>query len=250
MSISVRACDSVFHPPTCLCLPVSPPLSVCLSVRLLSMHRCRLETDFMSSLLSAGCTRSTTPERPSCNRLQKTCLPLLGRTPLSTQNGCCLHPNCMHLVSQIPIIACRVYKNYDPRATIIKQVAEDVFAIAGRDPLINIAVELEKIARSDDYFVSRKLYPNVDFYSGQIALQHQLHYHYACSNANQHPCFIENPQPNTVIHKLISFHMRFPCRARSKSGNIAVLDVEQLALDLSPCLQLRVIIAQFLLQVT
>ena len=63
-----------------------------------------------------------------------------------------------------------MYKNYDPRATIIKQVAEDVFAIAGRDPLINIAVELEKIARSDDYFVSRKLYPNVDFYSGQIAL--------------------------------------------------------------------------------
>ncbi len=61
---------------------------------------------------------------------------------------------------------CRVYKNYDPRATIIKQVAEDVFAIAGRDPLIDIAVELEKIARSDDYFVSRKLYPNVDFYSG------------------------------------------------------------------------------------
>lgn len=60
-----------------------------------------------------------------------------------------------------------MYKNYDPRATIIKQVAEDVFAIAGRDPLIDIAVELEKIARSDDYFVSRKLYPNVDFYSGQ-----------------------------------------------------------------------------------
>ena len=61
---------------------------------------------------------------------------------------------------------CRVYKNYDPRATIIKQVAEDVFAIAGRDPLIDIAVELEKIARSDEYFISRKLYPNVDFYSG------------------------------------------------------------------------------------
>ena len=61
-----------------------------------------------------------------------------------------------------------MYKNYDPRATIIKQVAEDVFAIAGRDPLINIAVELEKIARSDDYFISRKLYPNVDFYSGQL----------------------------------------------------------------------------------
>lgn len=62
----------------------------------------------------------------------------------------------------------RVYKNYDPRATIIKKVADDVFAIAGRDPLIDIAVELEKIARSDDYFISRKLYPNVDFYSGQL----------------------------------------------------------------------------------
>ena len=60
-----------------------------------------------------------------------------------------------------------MYKNYDPRATIIKTVADDVFSIAGRDPLIDIAVELEKIARSDDYFVSRKLYPNVDFYSGQ-----------------------------------------------------------------------------------
>ena len=61
-----------------------------------------------------------------------------------------------------------MYKNYDPRATIIKKVADDVFAIAGRDPLIDIAVELEKIARSDDYFISRKLYPNVDFYSGQL----------------------------------------------------------------------------------
>ena len=62
---------------------------------------------------------------------------------------------------------CRVYKNYDPRAKIIKDVAEDVFKITGRNPLIDIAKELEKIARSDDYFVSRKLYPNVDFYSGR-----------------------------------------------------------------------------------
>ena len=60
-----------------------------------------------------------------------------------------------------------MYKNYDPRAKIIKDVAEDVFKITGRNPLIDIAKELEKIARSDDYFVSRKLYPNVDFYSGQ-----------------------------------------------------------------------------------
>ena len=62
--------------------------------------------------------------------------------------------------------ACRVYKNFDPRAKIIREVAEEVFEIQGRDPLIDVAVELEKRARSDDYFVSRNLYPNVDFYSG------------------------------------------------------------------------------------
>jgi citrate synthase len=62
----------------------------------------------------------------------------------------------------------RVYKNYDPRAKIIKTAAEDVFEVAGRNPLIDIASELERIALEDDYFVSRKLYPNVDFYSGLI----------------------------------------------------------------------------------
>jgi citrate synthase len=62
----------------------------------------------------------------------------------------------------------RVYKNYDPRARIIKRVAEDVFQVTGRNPLIDIAIELEKIALEDEYFVSRKLYPNVDFYSGII----------------------------------------------------------------------------------
>lgn len=62
----------------------------------------------------------------------------------------------------------RVYKNYDPRAKIIKSVAEDVFAITGRNPLLDIALELEKIALNEEYFVSRKLYPNVDFYSGII----------------------------------------------------------------------------------
>jgi citrate synthase len=62
----------------------------------------------------------------------------------------------------------RVYKNYDPRARIIKRVAEEVFSVTGRNPLIDIALELEKIALDDDYFVSRKLYPNVDFYSGII----------------------------------------------------------------------------------
>jgi citrate synthase len=62
----------------------------------------------------------------------------------------------------------RVYKNYDPRAKIIKQVADEVFEVTGRNPLLDIALELERIALEDEYFVSRKLYPNVDFYSGII----------------------------------------------------------------------------------
>jgi citrate synthase len=62
----------------------------------------------------------------------------------------------------------RVYKNYDPRAKIIKQACDDVFEVTGTNPLLDIALELEKIALEDDYFVSRKLYPNVDFYSGLI----------------------------------------------------------------------------------
>jgi citrate synthase len=62
----------------------------------------------------------------------------------------------------------RVYKNYDPRARIIKQIADQVFEVTGRNPLLDIALELERIALQDDYFVSRKLYPNVDFYSGLI----------------------------------------------------------------------------------
>ena len=62
----------------------------------------------------------------------------------------------------------RVYKNFDPRAKIIKKAVEDVFAVTGKNPLLNIATELEKIALEDEYFVSRKLYPNVDFYSGMI----------------------------------------------------------------------------------
>ena len=62
----------------------------------------------------------------------------------------------------------RVYKNYDPRARIIKQVADEVFEVTGKDPMLDIALELERIALEDDYFVKRKLYPNVDFYSGII----------------------------------------------------------------------------------
>jgi citrate synthase len=62
----------------------------------------------------------------------------------------------------------RVYKNYDPRARIIKRIADDVFAVTGKNPLLDIALKLEETALSDDYFLSRKLYPNVDFYSGLI----------------------------------------------------------------------------------
>jgi citrate synthase len=62
----------------------------------------------------------------------------------------------------------RVYKNYDPRARLIKKVAFEVFEVTGRNPLLDIALELERIALEDDYFIGRKLYPNVDFYSGLI----------------------------------------------------------------------------------
>jgi citrate synthase len=62
----------------------------------------------------------------------------------------------------------RVYKNYDPRATIIKEIADQVFEVTGRNPLLDIALELERIALEDEYFVGRRLYPNVDFYSGII----------------------------------------------------------------------------------
>ena len=62
----------------------------------------------------------------------------------------------------------RVYKSYDPRAKVIKQIADQVFEVTGKNPLLDIALELERIALQDDYFISRKLYPNVDFYSGLI----------------------------------------------------------------------------------
>ncbi|NDD27501.1 MAG: citrate synthase [Proteobacteria bacterium] len=62
----------------------------------------------------------------------------------------------------------RIYKSYDPRAKVIQRLAEQVFEVTGRNPLLDIALELERIALQDEYFVSRKLYPNVDFYSGLI----------------------------------------------------------------------------------
>ena len=62
----------------------------------------------------------------------------------------------------------RVYKNYDPRAALVRHIADEVFSVTGKEALIDVAVELEKIALSDEYFIQRKLYPNVDFYSGVI----------------------------------------------------------------------------------
>lgn len=62
----------------------------------------------------------------------------------------------------------QIYKNFDPRAGCIRKVAEEVFQLVGRDPLIDVAVALEKAARADDYFINKKLYPNVDFYSGLV----------------------------------------------------------------------------------
>jgi citrate synthase len=62
----------------------------------------------------------------------------------------------------------RVYKNFDPRAKIIKRTADEVFEVTGRNPLLDIALKLEEVALADDYFISRRLYPNVDFYSGLI----------------------------------------------------------------------------------
>jgi citrate synthase len=62
----------------------------------------------------------------------------------------------------------RIYKNYDPRAKVIRQLAEEVFEVTGKNPLLDVAIELERIALQDEYFMKRKLYPNVDFYTGLI----------------------------------------------------------------------------------
>ncbi|PRQ51321.1 putative citrate synthase [Rosa chinensis] len=75
----------------------------------------------------------------------------------------------------------RVYKNYDPRANVIRKLADEVFSIVGRDPLIEDAVAVEKAALFDEYFVKRKLYPNVDFYSGLI-------YRYLCLYKDMKVC--------------------------------------------------------------
>jgi citrate synthase len=69
---------------------------------------------------------------------------------------------------KMPGFGHRVYKSYDPRAKIIKAHADEVFALTGKNPLLDIALKLEEVALADDYFISRRLYPNVDFYSGLI----------------------------------------------------------------------------------
>jgi citrate synthase len=69
---------------------------------------------------------------------------------------------------KMPGFGHRVYKSYDPRAKIIKEHADEVFKLTGRNPLLDIALKLEEVALADEYFISRKLYPNVDFYSGLI----------------------------------------------------------------------------------
>jgi citrate synthase len=76
--------------------------------------------------------------------------------------------NCKNGEQRLMGFGHRVYKNYDPRARIIKGLAHEVFEVTGNNPLLEIALELEKIALNDEYFVKRKLYPNVDFYSGLI----------------------------------------------------------------------------------
>ena len=100
---------------------------------------------------------------------------LTARLPTPPMHSCCAaHHRCSPAFFLFPSIyptnsaGHRVYKNYDPRAKIIRKVAEEVFSILGKEPLIEVAVELERIALSDPFFVERKLYPNVDFYSGLI----------------------------------------------------------------------------------
>ena len=87
---------------------------------------------------------------------------------LATNQHSQIHPGVKGGEGRLMGFGHRVYKNYDPRARIIKSVAEEVFEVTGRNPLLDIALELERIALEDEYFISRKLYPNVDFYSGII----------------------------------------------------------------------------------
>jgi len=125
----------------------------------------------------------------------------------------------------------RVYKNYDPRAKIIKRTAEQVFEVTGRNAKLEIALELERIALEDDYFIKRKLYPNVDFYSGIItrlwasnqrcSLLLFRHPTYSCWLAQWQEMLTDSEQkiarPRQVLHgtpmcAILPHESRAPCR--------------------------------------
>ena len=115
----------------------------------------------------------------------------------------------------------RVYKNYDPRAKVIKKLAYDVFEIMGRNPKLDLALALEKIALEDEYFVKRKLYPNVDFYSGLIyqamgfpaeyftgPIRHWPHHRMACAMERTHGrCRTKNRKAAANLSGRIESHM-------------------------------------------
>jgi hypothetical protein len=115
----------------------------------------------------------------------------------------------------------RVYKNYDPRATIIKQVADQVFEVTGRNPLLDLALELERIALADDYFIRHRLYPNVDFYSG-IIYQLDLHARVTEESSNG-----VRWQVAIGITPVISFDVEPPDRTTGQPGRTGQRLVEQ-----------------------
>ena len=138
-------------------------------------HEQNCSTNAMRSVSAAP--RSTRTRRPRRPRRRSTARCTAART--SRCCGCCgrsaRSSNVPAYIERVKSgelrlmgFGHRVYKNYDPRATIIKSVADEVFEVTGRNPLLDIALELERIALEDEYFISRKLYPNVDFYSGII----------------------------------------------------------------------------------
>ena len=107
---------------------------------------------------------STGPATAAPTRRSSTCSPRSARSTTSTPSSADVKAGRGRLKG----FGHRVYKNYDPRARIIKQTADEVFAVTGKNPLLDIALKLEEVALADEYFTSRKLYPNVDFYSGLI----------------------------------------------------------------------------------
>ena len=108
------------------------------------------------------------PLRPPPRRRQRGRHPHAHRDRLASTTSTPSSPRVKEGKGRLQGFGHRVYKNYDPRATIIKQTADEVFEVTGKNPLLDIALKLEEVALADDYFISRKLYPNVDFYSGLI----------------------------------------------------------------------------------